>query len=143
MTDYARWAETSFVLIARDGPGTVRSMVRRGGHSAASAAAQWAAGLAELEAVREAYPDRTSVVTFGDLVGRPEPTIRAVLGAIGLPFDPAVLDGPRHTPNYPGRTAIDASRSAPVEAPAALPAAGEARYARLAAAALLAGEVAA
>lgn len=136
VADYAGWAETSFVLIAREGPATVRSMVRRGGLTPPAAAARWADGLAELEAVREAYPDRTSVVTFADLVGRPEATIRAVLDALGLPFEPAVLDGPRHTPIYEGRTAVDASRSAPVEADVALPAAAEARFARLRAARL-------
>lgn len=55
------------------------------------ALASWRAQVEAALARRLAEPDRTSLVRFTDLIGRPEETMAALAGRLGLDADPSLL----------------------------------------------------
>ncbi|WP_188645300.1 sulfotransferase family protein [Tsuneonella deserti] len=112
--DYQRRAPDLHIIGIIRGPEQVISSIRRrGNQSRGTAEYRWrrlVEILYELSASLDHRP-KLSILHFDDLVQRPEMAIRAALEFLNLPFDPCVLEGFRHTPQYRGRTSIDPSRA--------------------------------
>ena len=91
--------------IVRDPEATIASNERRGGTSRSEAERRWVVSLNALSWLRRNY-SRSYVVRYEDLLSAPETTLRGLLTWMGLQFEPAILDGYAHTPQYPGRQGI-------------------------------------
>ena len=80
------------VQMTRNGQGVMASYMKRG-QSAARGALAWRQRNAAVQRAVDRYgAGRTTRLTYEELCGDPEAAIRRVCGAVGLPFDAAMLD---------------------------------------------------
>lgn len=99
--------------IVRSADDVIASIMKRGRQKEETARYRWVRLiqiLNELARVEDADFALT-LVRFDDLVAQPAETLTAVLRALQLDFDPRVMEGFKHTPQYQGRTGIDAQRA--------------------------------
>lgn len=111
--DYLRLPNPHIVAIIRDKPSVVASMTRRNQYGFVTpklAEARWSRTLQMLRRLQgEKSP--LAVVAYPELVRTPAVVMRRLTGWLGLEWSPAVLTGYEHTPQYPGRRAIDAAKA--------------------------------
>lgn len=111
--DYQRATDHLHVIGIIRSPTQVIDSIQRRGHQKPKVAEHRWIRLVEIlhQLVTEERPGTTTtIVHFDSLVREPEETLRRCLGALACDFTPAVLEGYRHTPQYRGRTKIDARK---------------------------------
>jgi hypothetical protein len=98
------------VATLRDPDQVVDSIRRRGNVSVDRGKDRWAQAVRIIHRTYQEYEDRVLLLHFSDLVGAPEPSMRAVCRLLELPFDEQMLSGHAHTPQY-DNDSIDASKA--------------------------------
>jgi hypothetical protein len=99
--EYLMLPNLCVVAIIREGNDTVSSMMRRGGVKFDKAARRWGQAIDTIYEVKRRYAEKTLVVSFEQLVAKPEATMRAVCRFLDLSFHPQMLEGPKYNPTYP------------------------------------------
>ncbi|MGH8899326.1 MAG: sulfotransferase family protein [Egibacteraceae bacterium] len=80
------------IVLVRDGRAVVNSRLRKHPEtSARDQAAAWVARMCATEALASRWPGPVCRVRYEELASRPEPTMRALAGFLGVTFDPAML----------------------------------------------------
>lgn len=95
----------------RDADAVIASNRRNTRFTDAAARRWWVRALGVLHNLWQESPDRVSIVLFDRLVTEPRTVIERLLDRLGLPFDDAVMEGYRHTPQYHGNRGIDGSKA--------------------------------
>ncbi|WP_114521138.1 sulfotransferase [Altererythrobacter sp. ZODW24] len=114
--EYQQWTEQMVVLGIIRSPGQViESIMKRGNQSRAKAEYRWRRLIEMLYELSQDGGTHTQVkiVHFDQLVRDPAGTLEKALASLGQDFDPAVMEGFQHTPQYRGRTSIDPTRAGP------------------------------
>jgi hypothetical protein len=109
--DYLGLEGIRILAILRDGNAVISSIMRRGNQSLATASHRWTRAVDIVHALKQRLPDAVMVVSYERLVAKPEQSMREIARFLGLPFEPAMLEGYKYNPIYPGETGIDAERA--------------------------------
>lgn len=109
--DYLELEGLRVLAILRDGNAVISSIMKRGGLGFDEACRRWRRAVDIVHELRELHPERVAVVTYEDLVAKPEAVMRRVAAFLGLEYEPSMLEGFRSNPIYPDETSIDASRA--------------------------------
>lgn len=97
----ARRVAMHMIYLQRDGRAVLASQLRKYPEEAAREHAErWAQRIRDTDALAARFPGPVTHVRYEELATRPEPTLRALADAIGLAWDPAMLD-PWHTEQHP------------------------------------------
>jgi hypothetical protein len=99
--DYLELSNLKIIAIIRDGSDTISSMMERGKNSFNRASKRWNEAIETIHELRTRYPERVMVVTFEDLVLKPEEALAATCRFLGLTFQNQMLEGSRYNPKYP------------------------------------------
>jgi hypothetical protein len=110
--DYLAEPDTRVLGIIREPAATIGSMMTRGGQSMHLAICHWRRAMCILATLQARVPERFGLVSFEELVTRPETVMRGVAPFLGLGYAAAMLEGYRYTPYYPGSSGIDAEKAA-------------------------------
>ena len=106
-----RWAKSPSAYLE-----VVRSWAQ--GHSVLQSLL-WRRGARAGLALERDYPDRVTRITYEDLIGDAETSLRSICAAIGVDFQPSMLDvdvqGSSSSPNDPGARGFQARSSTPAE----------------------------
>lgn len=97
------YPDLKVIGILRDGNAVASSIMRRGEQPQDVAVYRWRRSIEILTTLSDRLEDNLFLLSFDQLVTEPEPTLRAIARFIGLPFDPAMLEGYKDTPNYSNR----------------------------------------
>lgn len=109
--DYLAPEASRLCVIVRNPESVVRSIERRGGLDRAAATARWTRGIEIMAEMAERLGARCLVIGYEGLVTDPERHMRRAAAFLELPYDPAMLEGWKANPIYPGVSGIDASRA--------------------------------
>lgn len=115
---FRRW---KVVFVVRSGPACIMSKVRRAGLDPDTAARRWMFSIGCMQVLVGRHPN-LHVLHFEDLVMRPETTLTAVCGFLGVEFTPVMLratTSPKLLPEY-RRDGVDAAAAEPVDVSAAI-----------------------
>lgn len=91
--------------IIRDPETTIASNERRGGTTRREAERRWVEALKALAWLHRNY-ERTYLLRYEELLSAPQEVLLDLLEWMGLEFEPKMLQGYAHTPQYPGRRGI-------------------------------------
>lgn len=86
--------------IIRDGNAVVSSIMRRGQQPQAVAEHRWRRSIEILTQLADTQSERLFLLSFDQLVTKPDATMRTVADFLDLPFEPGMLEGYASTPNY-------------------------------------------
>lgn len=95
----------------RDADAAIASSLRNTRFTRGAARRWWIRALEVVYALWRESPHAVEVVHFDRLVTEPRQVAGRLLDRLGLPFDDAVMQGYRHTPQYQGNSGIDASKA--------------------------------
>lgn len=120
--EYEERAGRLYVIgIVREPGDVIASIQKRGDQSFSRAKYRWERAVQVLYKLWKERKDAgtMNVVSFSRLVSEPAECLRAVLGELGLEYKEDVLEGYKHTPQYPGREGIDAEKAKGDQVPTA------------------------
>lgn len=109
--DYLRMKPLKIVGIIRDGNAVVSSIARRGKQPLEVATYRWRRSIEILSELQARHDEKLLLLSFERLVSEPEEAMQAVAAHLGIPYQPKMLEGYAHTPNYSNKR-IDASKAA-------------------------------
>ncbi|MFP3943379.1 MAG: sulfotransferase family protein [Alphaproteobacteria bacterium] len=101
--DYAALPNATFVCLLRDPARSLDAIRRRQGISHEVGARMWDLFIETLTELHSMPDARTVMVSFERLLGDPENQLRALCRQVGIPFETAMLLGPRYNRRYPGQ----------------------------------------
>ena len=97
----SRGVAVHLIYLARDGRAVLASQLRKYPDVSAHEHAQrWVKRIAETDALVARFPGGVSQVRYEDFATRPEEILRTLAGALGLEWDPQIMD-PWHTEQHP------------------------------------------
>lgn len=99
--DYAALPGTTIICLLRDPARCLDAIRRRQGIGTEVGRVMWQLYIETLTRVRMMPGCRVVVMSFERLVQDPEAQLRALCAALGLPFEDAMLEGPRYNRRYP------------------------------------------
>ena len=99
--DYFRLGNTKIIAIIRDGNDVVFSNMKRGNKSFSTSAYRWRKSVQIIHELKSSYGDKVFVMSFEDLVVKPEKLMKSVSEFLGLPYQKEMLDGYKFSTKYP------------------------------------------
>jgi len=100
--DYLELPNLKLVAIVRDGNDSISSMMARGETPFRKAARRWGQAIETIYELRERYFERVIVLSFEELVLRPEKTMAKLSAFLGVALQEQMLDGYKYNRYYPG-----------------------------------------
>ncbi len=109
--DYFRLENFRTVLINRHPDRVIASIHRRGGKSESKATARWCRAVEIMDTLQARMGGDALVVTFEDLLQKPEAHMRRIATFLELDYDPRMLEGAQFNLLYPDQTSIDQAKA--------------------------------